>query len=59
MQTYPLVLHTRISMNFFVVSAEETAQASQLYYKVVSGSSLAVIQKHERNILCKERLKST
>lgn len=57
-QTYSLLLYTCISNTFFVASAEETAQASHLYYKFVSGSSLPAIQKHKRNILCKEGLKS-
>lgn len=57
-ETYSLLLYIHISNKFFVASAEETAQASHLYYKFVSGSSLPMIQKHERNILCRERLKS-
>lgn len=57
-ETYSLLLYIHISNKFFVASAEETAQASHLYYKFVSGSSLPMIQKHERNILRRERLKS-
>lgn len=57
-QLYPLLLYSRISIKFFVAAAEGSAQASQWHYKFVSGSLLPVIQKHEKNILCKEGLKS-